>query len=116
MVVLRSVYINMYKLLRNHIPLSTYRKIVENHVLVDIQGEDVLFQIFTCMVLQREKGQEAPFLEFIQRVCSSKSDAQGKPAKIVPGCGGFGIRNFLTLFLSIELGKARDLRPVTRDP
>jgi DNA-binding protein H-NS len=23
-----------------------------------------------------------------------------------PGCGGFGIRNFLTLFLSIELSKA----------
>jgi len=23
-----------------------------------------------------------------------------------PGCGGFGIRNFLTLFLSIEVNKA----------
>ena len=25
---------------------------------------------------------------------------------IRPGCGGFGIRNFLTLFLSIEVSKA----------
>ena len=30
---------------------------------------------------------------------------------IKPGCGGFGIRNFLTLFLSIEVSKAmNDLR------
>jgi hypothetical protein len=27
-------------------------------------------------------------------------------APIRPGCGGFGIRNFLTLFLSIEVSKA----------
>ena len=75
-------------------------------VLVDIQNDDVLFQIFTCTVTQREAGQEAPFLEFIQRVCSQKSGADGKPKKIVAGCGGFGIRNFLTLFLSIEVSKA----------
>ena len=37
-------------------------------------------------------------LEFIQRVRSSN--------KIKPGCGGFGIHNFLTLFLSIEVSKA----------
>ena len=31
-----------------------------------------------------------------------------------PGCGGFGIRNFLTLFLSIELSKAMvDLNSAT---
>ena len=29
-----------------------------------------------------------------------------KPSKLKPGCGGFGIRNFLTLFLSIEVSKA----------
>jgi hypothetical protein len=33
-------------------------------------------------------------------------DAKGSPLPIKPGCGGFGIRNFLTLFLSIEVGKA----------
>ena len=51
---------------------------------------------------------QAPFLEFIQRVCSEKKGADGKAAPIRPGCGGFGIRNFLTLFLSIEVSKAID--------
>merc|ERR1712032_203742 len=44
-----------------------------------------------------EAGQQAPFFEFIQRVCDKSSDL------VSPGCGGFGIRNFLTLFLSIEV-------------
>lgn len=56
-------------------------------------------------MLQRHAGEEAPFLEFIQRVCSECKD-EGGCAKIKPGCGGFGIRNFLTLFLSIEVSKA----------
>jgi len=105
-IVMRSQYVNLFKLLREHVNVETYLMIVRNKVLVDIQNDDVLFQIFTCTVTQREAGQEAPFLEFIQRVCSQKSGADGKPKKIVAGCGGFGIRNFLTLFLSIELGKA----------
>merc|ERR1719160_1763900 len=29
-------------------------------------------------------------------------------AELRPGCGGFGIRNFITLFLSIEVTKAMD--------
>ena len=41
-------------------------------------------------------------------MCSDKRDASGNPMPIVPGCGGFGIRNFLTLFLSIEVSKADD--------
>merc|ERR1711998_55146 len=86
---------------------ETYMKIVRNKILVDIQGQDILFQIFTSCVLQRKKGEEAPFLEFIQRVCSEKIDpVTKKPLPIRPGCGGFGIRNFLTLFLSIEVSKA----------
>merc|ERR1712039_1018779 len=44
---------------------------------------------------------EAPFIETIQRVCAQKPGEQ-----IKPGCGGFGIRNFLALFLSIEMNKA----------
>ena len=44
---------------------------------------------------------QSPFLEFIQRVCGVKGKGMMRP-----GCGGFGIRNFLTLFLSIELSKA----------
>jgi 4-hydroxyphenylpyruvate dioxygenase-like putative hemolysin len=57
--------------------------IVRNKILVDVQGEDLLYQIFTANILQRNPGEEAPFFEFIQRVCS--------PGKVLrPGCGGFG--------------------------
>jgi hypothetical protein len=90
--------------------VSLYLAIVRNKVLVDIQAGDVLLQIFTCKILQAEHAHEAPFLEFIQRVCSQcrgGACGEGEPVKsIKPGCGGFGIRNFLTLFLSIELSKA----------
>ena len=96
----------MYSLLRDHLSEATYLKIVRNKILVDIQGKDVLYQIFTANVLQEKNDHEAPFLEFIQRVCSEQKDSCGKPIPIKPGCGGFGIRNFLTLFLSIEVSKA----------
>eukprot|EP01061_Rhynchopus_euleeides_P002858 TRINITY_DN121_c1_g1_i1.p1 TRINITY_DN121_c1_g1~~TRINITY_DN121_c1_g1_i1.p1 ORF type:complete len:690 (+),score=334.50 TRINITY_DN121_c1_g1_i1:54-2072(+) len=99
--VLRSRYENIYSLLRDLIHEDEYLRIVENQVLVDIQGNDILYQIFTSNILQKNAGEESPFLEFIQRVCASHT---GK--KIRPGCGGFGIRNFLTLFLSIEVSKA----------
>ena len=66
-------------------------------------------QIFTSAVLQRTPGTEAPFLEFIERVCAQCQGGGGDdacavaPVPVRPGCGGFGIRNFLTLFLSIEV-------------
>jgi hypothetical protein len=106
--ILSSRYKNLYSLLRNHVSEETYMGIVRNQILVDVQGEDILYQIFTCNILQREPGDEAPFFEFIQRVCSEceGEGEDGCPIKIKPGCGGFGIRNFLTLFLSIELSKA----------
>ena len=69
---------------------------------VDVQGDDVLMQIFTSTVLQKKPGTEAPFLEFIQRLCAAPKPG-GASSQIRPGCGGFGIRNFLTLFLSIEV-------------
>jgi hypothetical protein len=97
--ILRSRYRNLYSLLRDNVSENTYLGIVRNQILVDIQDEDLLYQIFTSNILQRRAGEEAPFFEFIQRVCSSC-------AAIKPGCGGFGIRNFLTLFLSIEVSKA----------
>jgi len=105
--VLRARYGNLHALLRDHASEETYLRIVRNNILVDIQGEDLLLQIFTSKVLQRSDGQEAPFLEFIERVCSECKDPRtGCPQAIKPGCGGFGIRNFLTLFLSIEVSKA----------
>ena len=104
-VVCRSRFVNLWKLMRDQLPEATYMTIVRNKILIDVQGDDVLMQIFTCVVLQRKPGTEAPFLEFIQRVCAECDDgAECRPIK--PGCGGFGIRNFLTLFLSIEVSKA----------
>lgn len=101
---------NMYRMLGDAFDEETYLRIVRNCILVDIQANDVLFQIFTSNILQREAGDESPFLEFIQRVCSQQKGPDGKPKPIRPGCGGFGIRNFLTLFLSIEVSKAmRDM-------
>jgi hypothetical protein len=105
-VILCSRYKNLYSLLGHHVSEAKYLGIVRNKILVDIQGEDLLYQIFTSSILQRQPGEEAPFFEFIQRVCSECTDAQGCPQKVRPGCGGFGIRNFLTLFLSIEVNKA----------
>ena len=105
--ILLSRYLNLYKLLLEQLDESTYIGIVKNKILVDVQGDDLLFQIFTSNILQRESSDEAPFFEFIQRVCSQSISAGScENITIKPGCGGFGIRNFLTLFLSIEVSKA----------
>lgn len=101
-----SRFVNLTKLLGKNFSDETYVEIVRNKILVDIQEKDVLYQIFTSCVLQNQPDDEAPFLEFIQRKCSERLGPDGKPVPIRPGCGGFGIRNFLTLFLSIEVSKA----------
>ena len=88
-------------------------------------------QIFSAPVLMRDVRDEAPFFEFIQRVCGGARMSGGTcadgacgdvaaggaaaPAAARPGCGGFGIRNFLTLFLSIEVSKAMDNLARARD-
>lgn len=105
-IVLRSRYKNLYTLLRENVSEESYLGIVRNQILCDVQGEDILYQIFTSNILQRKAGEEAPFFEYIQRVCSECKDEDECPVQIKPGCGGFGIRNFLTLFLSIEVSKA----------
>jgi hypothetical protein len=88
--ILFSRYSNLHSLLKNHLSEDSYLGIVANQILVDVQGEDLLFQIFTSNILQRHAGEEAPFFEFIQRVCSECKDENGCPLKIKPGCGGFG--------------------------
>jgi len=106
-VVRRSRFVNLWRLMRDQLDEATYLTIVRNKILIDVQGEDVLMQIFTSVVLQRKPATEAPFLEFIQRVCAECDGPDGACTKpIKAGCGGFGIRNFLTLFLSIEVSKA----------
>ena len=57
--ILRSRYINLYKLLGNRLESDVYMAIVRNQILVDLQGEDLLFQIFTSNILQRTAGDEA---------------------------------------------------------
>jgi hypothetical protein len=119
-IALRSRYINLHKLLNDHLTEQKYVDIVRNQILVDVQGEDLLFQIFTSNVMQRKAGEEAPFFEFIQRVCAEsiksldESHEDAPPPNIKPGCGGFGIRNFLTLFLSIEVSKAMNLSQTSK--
>ncbi len=85
-----SRYRNLFLLLGSHVSEATYLAIVRNQILVDIQGEDLLYQIFTSNILQKQPKDEAPFLEFIQRVCSERHDENGCPVAIKPGCGGFG--------------------------
>ena len=94
-----SRYYNVHLMLGDRFDEKTYVGWVRERVLVDVQGDDVLLQIFTRPILQANANEEAPFLEFIQRVCSARELPR-------PGCGGFGIRNFLVLFLSIELASA----------
>ena len=91
-VIMRARFVNLHTLLRGHMSEKSYVAIVKNKILVDVQGEDLLFQIFTSNVLQENVGDEAPFFEFIQRVCSECLGPDGCPAKVKPGCGGFGIR------------------------
>ncbi|CAJ1902481.1 unnamed protein product [Cylindrotheca closterium] len=102
--ILESRYKNLYSLLGDGVSEETYLGIVRNKILCDVQGGDILYQIFTSNILQREPHEEAPFFEYIQRVCAETKSQDGLAIK--PGCGGFGIRNFLTLFLSIEVSKA----------
>jgi len=105
--VLRARYRNLWLLAGDALDEETYVRIVKNRILLDVQDGDLLLQIFTTSILQRSAGEEAPFLEFIQRICSKRRDpTSSEPLPIRPGCGGFGIRNFLTLFLSIEASKA----------
>lgn len=101
--VLQGRYSNMTDLLGDRFTEDEYLTIIENQILVDIQGHDALLQIFTNPLMLTEQGQQWPFLEFIQRVCDKNA------IEMKPGCGGFGIRNFLTLFLSIEVSNFMDI-------
>lgn len=88
--ILNSRYRNLYALLQDHITEEQYLGVVRNKILVDVQGSDVLYQIFTSNILQRNTGEEAPFFEFIQRVCMGSKGGTSSAGKFKPGCGGFG--------------------------
>ena len=61
--VMHARYCNMYMLLGDHMSEETYISIVRNKILVDVQGQDLLFQRFTSNILQNSPGDESPFLE-----------------------------------------------------
>ena len=117
-VVEEARYDHMTQLLGDRLSVTELLKIVRNQILIDIQGADILYQIFTRCILQDNPRDEAPFFEFIQRLCDATpvgeeekaQDASPRRKKLKPGCGGFGIRNFLTLFLSIEVEKSLRLK------
>ena len=89
-VILMSRYENLVDFLGDRFSKETYLGIVRNQILVDLQGEDILFQIFTSNILQRKDGDESPFLEFIQRVCSVDELDPKDSRELRAGCGGFG--------------------------
>merc|ERR1719502_1066843 len=64
-VALRSRYINLWRLLHDALPEPAYLTIVRNQILIDVQGSDVLMQIFTSQVLQRAAGEESFFFEVL---------------------------------------------------
>jgi len=103
----KSRYINIYKLLGDCLTEETYLRLARNQVLVDVEGDGLLLQIFTRSILQDTVTHEAPFLEYIQRSCISKLSASGRHL-MKPGCGGFGLRNILALFLAVEMARALD--------
>lgn len=105
-VVKQARYNTLYRLLQDNLSEEEYLRIVKNQVLVDIQGRDVLFQIFTKSILQ-DASEECPFIEFIERRCLGASSEEAEFS--TPGCGGFGIRNFIALFLSIEVTNASEV-------
>merc|ERR1712137_86320 len=105
-VVKQARYNTLYRLLKDNLSEEEYLRIVKNQVLVDIQGRDVLFQIFTKSILQ-DATEESPFIEFIERRCLGASTEEAE--FMTPGCGGFGIRNFIALFLSIEVTNASEV-------
>jgi len=109
-------YSNIFKVLGDRLQPEEYVEIVRNRILVDKQGDDALLQIFTTNILQRKPSEEAPFLEFIQRICDVDDQSSNSLDPPRFGCGGFGIRNFLTLFLSIELNSALTLFRNTDTP
>ena len=54
--ILRSRYANLFSLLQNHVAEETYLGIVQNKILVDVQGDDVSSDWF-LLKLQEELGE-----------------------------------------------------------
>jgi len=77
--------------LENHLEPDEQKTVKELGILVDLDEEGILLQIFTKPLFDRP----TVFVEIIQRKC------RGVTIEI-PGCGGFGKGNFKSLFESVE--------------
>jgi len=75
----------------NNLTKEEIEGVLANDILVDLDDEGVLLQIFTKPLFDRP----TVFVEIIQRKCMGKTIE-------VPGCGGFGTGNFKSLFEAIE--------------
>jgi len=77
--------------IENHLEAEEQKAVKELGILVDLDEEGILLQIFTKPLFDRP----TVFVEIIQRKCKGVTIE-------VPGCGGFGKGNFKALFESIE--------------
>jgi len=77
--------------LTEHLEPSEIKGVRDLGILIDLDDEGVLLQIFTKPLFDRP----TVFVEIIQRKCRGVTIE-------VPGCGGFGKGNFKALFESIE--------------
>jgi len=83
--------------LENNLEPEERKAVKDLGILVDLDDEGILLQIFTKPLFDRP----TVFVEIIQRKCKGVTIE-------VPGCGGFGKGNFKALFESIE--RLQDLR------
>lgn len=74
-----------------HLSEAEIKAVKELGILIDLDDEGVLLQIFTKPLFDRP----TLFVEIIQRKCKGQTIE-------IPGCGGFGKGNFKALFESIE--------------
>lgn len=77
--------------MREHLTEAEIKAVKDLGILIDLDEEGVLLQIFTKPLFDRP----TIFVEIIQRKCKGVTIE-------VPGCGGFGKGNFKALFESIE--------------
>lgn len=77
--------------MREHLSEAEMKAVKDLGILIDLDDEGVLLQIFTKPLFDRP----TIFVEIIQRKCKGQTIE-------VPGCGGFGKGNFKALFESIE--------------
>jgi 4-hydroxyphenylpyruvate dioxygenase len=74
-----------------HLTEAEMKAVKDLGILIDLDDEGVLLQIFTKPLFDRP----TVFVEIIQRKCKGQTIE-------IPGCGGFGKGNFKALFESIE--------------